>query len=135
MCSCKQSCGCSITSTTKGEKGDSSISSILGYKEYTGLISQAGTAAPTVDVQVNTLGDVIWTRASAGFYLGTLTGAFPLLKTNVYIQPIRKIDELITKQIAIVSVTNDRILITTGEGGTGEDDILYYISFTIKVFN
>lgn len=135
MCSCNQSCGCSITSTTKGEKGDSSIYSILGYKEYTGLISQAGTAAPTVDIQVNTLGDVVWTRVSDGFYRGTLTRAFPLLKINVYIQPIRRIDELITKQIAIVRDTDDRILITTGEGGTGEDDILNYISFTIKVFN
>jgi hypothetical protein len=54
------------------------------YKSYVGLISQTGTAAPTVTVFKNTLGGtVVWTRNSAGNYTGTLAGAFTIGKTVV----------------------------------------------------
>lgn len=46
---------------------------------YKGLISQSGVPAanPTVEVSENTIGAIVWTYVSTGFYQGVLTGAFP----------------------------------------------------------
>lgn len=43
---------------------------------YNAWLSQTGTNAPVVTVLRNTIGDLVWTRGSAGEYFGTLTGAF-----------------------------------------------------------
>lgn len=84
MCKCSGQCGCNIISTTKGEKGDASPVSSLGYKVYTALLTQSGTDAPTATVLQNTLGGtVIWTRDSQGTYYGTLSGAFTTGKTFI----------------------------------------------------
>lgn len=52
------------------------------YQIYRAILSQTGTSAPTAVVLENTLGGtVIWTRESAGYYRGTLTGKFLITKT------------------------------------------------------
>ena len=52
------------------------------YSVYTALLTQTGTNAPVATVLENTLGGtVVWTRDSAGFYTGTLAGAFTVSKT------------------------------------------------------
>jgi hypothetical protein len=49
-----------------------------GVKVYRALLTQTGTDAPVATVLENTLGgDVVWTRADIGVYVGTLAGAFP----------------------------------------------------------
>lgn len=54
----------------------------LYTKQYTALITQAGTSNPVATVptapraDVNYLGDIVWTRTGTGVYLGTLSGAF-----------------------------------------------------------
>jgi hypothetical protein len=54
---------------------------------YKVLISQTGTAAPTVKVLENTLGAaVLWARTSAGLYTGTLADAFTADKTALIMQ-------------------------------------------------
>ena len=54
----------------------------LPYKVYTALLTQIDAEAPVATVLENTLGGIIsWTRDSAGNYIGTLNGAFPLGKT------------------------------------------------------
>lgn len=56
------------------------------YKSYVALISQVGTAAPTVKVLENNLGAAIaWSRSGAGDYGGTLVGAFTLDKTVAFL--------------------------------------------------
>lgn len=50
-------------------------------KTYKALITQEGTAAPTVIELQNTLGDITWTRSDTGHYTGTLIGAFTAFKT------------------------------------------------------
>lgn len=53
-----------------------------GYKVYTALLNQFDTDDPhAVVLGTNTIGDIAWTRSSAGVYIGTLTGAFPENKT------------------------------------------------------
>lgn len=48
-----------------------------GYRKYVALISQIGTADPTVTILENTIGDIVWTRDGVGEYFGTLGGVFP----------------------------------------------------------
>lgn len=90
MCKCSGQCGCNITSTTKGEKGDASPVASLGYKVYKALLTQTGTTAPTVVVLQNTLGGVIsWTYNGVGTYNGTLSGVFVEDKTFLAINKSR----------------------------------------------
>lgn len=54
------------------------------YKVYTALLNQLGTNAPVATVLQNAVGNIVWTRQEAGFYIATLNAAFPINK--VYIQ-------------------------------------------------
>lgn len=51
-------------------------------KLYSALLGQSGTADPVATVLINTLGfDIVWTRQSAGHYIGTTGGTLPTAKT------------------------------------------------------
>ena len=131
MCKCSGQCGCNITSTTKGEKGDASTVASLGYKVYTALLTQTGTTAPTETVFQNTLGGVIvWTRNGVGDYIGTLTGAFPVDKTFVFSSSLGNSPADIL-QFYKDSVNNVGVLTYSG---AASDDILYYTSVEIRVY-
>lgn len=55
---------------------------LKGYKVYVALLSQTDEAAPVATVLENTLtAPVVWTRASAGVYEGTITNEFTENKT------------------------------------------------------
>jgi hypothetical protein len=74
-----------VTSTLNGR----AVSDILPtYTKYIALISQSGTAAPTVIELENTIGPIVWTRNSTGIYYGTLTGVFTLDKTYVMLSQV-----------------------------------------------
>jgi len=61
--------------------------SVLPYKVYSALLSQNATDDPVATIMQNTLGsEVIWTRTSAGVYLGTCTGQFTAGKTVIFSQ-------------------------------------------------
>ena len=96
------------------------------------LISQTGTAAPTVTILENTLGDIVWTRDGLGDYIGTLTGAFPSGKVVCF---SNQIDML--KMIIIQRKNDDGISINTGTPGTTTiaDNILDNTSIEIRVYN
>jgi hypothetical protein len=47
-----------------------------GWLIYRATMSQSSTAAPTVTVIENTIGNIIWTYSATGRYFGTLAGAF-----------------------------------------------------------
>ena len=61
--------------------------SVAGYKTYTALLTQAGTAAPVPTILQNTTGGTFtWTRQSAGNYTITASSAlFIANKTMVFI--------------------------------------------------
>lgn len=61
----------------------------ITIRVYTALITQSGTAAPIATVLHNTLeGNIVWTRSSAGVYIGTLAGAFTENKTVVFMSDL-----------------------------------------------
>ena len=57
--------------------------SIDTHKIYTALLTQSGTSSPTASILENTIGNIVWTRGSEGYYVGTLTSAFVTDKTFV----------------------------------------------------
>jgi len=46
------------------------------YNSYTAVLTQAGTAVPTLNILNNEIGALVWTRTGVGVYLATLAGAF-----------------------------------------------------------
>lgn len=61
---------------------------IRNYKRYTALLTQSGTDAPTAAVLENELsGAIVWSRTTAGNYVGALSGAFTANKTFILILP------------------------------------------------
>ena len=63
-----------------------------GYKVYTALLTQSGTAAPVATVLENTLGGaVVWSRINTGAYYFQLPQFFNRDKTVLEVQPTRLI--------------------------------------------
>jgi len=78
----------SISTDNVSDILDSIVDELRPYKVYTVLISQAGTAAPTVKSLENSIGAIVWARTGAGVYTGTLVGAFTADKTALLIKPL-----------------------------------------------
>lgn len=79
------------------------------FKKWVGLISQAGTSAPTAIVLENELsGAIVWTYDDVGSYIGTLAGEFIDQKTGVLITSSAG-----TNQVACSVSATDEILIET----------------------
>ena len=103
------------------------------YKVYKALITQEGTADPTVIVLENTLGgEVVWDRISAGEYTATLEGAFIEGKT-VCIPPVSCINDCIG---GMERNNDDQIRLATQTLGvrTSEDELLYNSYLEIQVY-
>jgi len=116
------------------EKITSSTLPNLGVKTYTALINQTGTSAPTVTVLgSNTVGTIVWTRSTSGFYFGTLSGAFPAGKTFFTITPSSS-----SASYAMFRNTDNQIVIRTQDNSTvpftDSDDKLFSNSIRIEVY-
>lgn len=104
---------------------------VVGYKKYIALISQTGTNDPTVNLLENTIGDIVWTRAAIGRYVGTLTGAFPnqdrvyLLNSNTQVDTIIRFYWTSANTIELRTVD-----LTT----TLQDGLLDYNTIEIRVY-
>lgn len=58
----------------------------MADKRYLFRITQAGTSAPTATTIKNDFGTFVFTRTSAGVYVGTLAGAFnPITRATIFI--------------------------------------------------
>ena len=106
----------------------------VAVKTYRALLSQAAGAAPTATVLENSLGGtVVWARGSAGTYTGTLTGAFTSAKTFI-MQPGETGTIAAIKNVIAVRTNANVITVTTGAGGSLEDDVLSSFPIEILVY-
>jgi hypothetical protein len=119
-----------ITETINGQPLNDILST---YQKYVALISQSGTADPTITILENTIGNIVWTRASTGDYLGTLIGAFPQLKTFIVFQNFYSGTG---SHISFIQrVTDDTINIVTKDNtNTFIDNVLDYSTIEIRVY-
>lgn len=98
-----------------------------GYKNYVARLSQSGTAAPTATIFENSIGAIVWTRTSAGNYVGTLTGAFPAAKWMAHLTPAGLVTGY---QFGAGRATDNTFAISTNTDGD-----LNNASLTIRVYN
>jgi hypothetical protein len=92
-----------------------------GVKVYRALLTQTGTAAPVPVILENTIGDIVWTRTSAGVYLGTLANGFPNGKTMC--DKTTYFNSAFTGYQGIKN-TESIIQLTSFDEGTAADDVL-----------
>lgn len=107
---------------------------ILPYKVYTALISQTGTDNPTVVVLHNTIGNIVWSRNSAGNYQGYLAGEFLTNKTflitsgDFSINPTNQARQFFSNSV-------NAVIITTQINGFIADNLLENTPIEIRVYN
>jgi hypothetical protein len=103
---------------------------VVNYKRYIALISQTGILDPVATVLENTIGNIVWTRAAVGDYLGTLTGAFST-QDKVYLI----IGQSQTDRFSINYIDSDNVnIITLDSAGTNQDTLLGYTTIEIRVY-
>lgn len=103
------------------------------YKVYSALLSQFSTDAPTVIVLENTIGNVVWSRASAGLYNATLSGAFPDNSTFI---PNHQANDVDFNVSSIRYDDNTCSVITSNPtSGFGIDGVLELYPIEIRVYN
>lgn len=132
MCKCSGKCGCNITSTTKGEKGDASPEAILGYKVYTALLSQEAAGAPTAIIFNNTLGVVpTYTYDSTGVFTLIATGVLTIDKVHVLTGS--SVDAGCTVKITHTNVNTIDIK-TYDSGNSAKNTVLTKYPIEIRVY-
>lgn len=107
-------------------------SAVVPYKKYIANILQSSTNDPSAIVSENTIGDIVWSRLSAGEYSGFLAGAFPAAnKTNIILN--NTVDPGLTSAYWYNSNT---IKIKTRDTSLNvlSDDLLTYSTIEIKVY-
>jgi hypothetical protein len=100
----------------------SKVDGTAGVKIYRPLVFQTETDAPYAIELENSLGGaVVWSRSSAGFYSGTLIGAFPPGKTHITAAP--------NSAVTGITAFGDSLVINT----TG-DDVMFGYSIQVLVY-
>lgn len=104
---------------------DQVADSVLGYKSFVALVTQASTSAPTATVLLNNTGVTIaWVRSSAGVYTGELSSNILLAtKTWGVIQPSNTSGNFIPK-IAFTRLNDSIFAIRTALVGVVTTDSL-----------
>lgn len=102
------------------------------YTTYTALLTQDTDQAPEAVILENSVGDIVWTRLSAGEYRGTLTGAFVNQKTHSLISK----PDASAEWDAILYRINDNVMgLTTRDSFVETDSLLSETSIEIKIYN
>ena len=99
-------------------------------KTYEALLTQTGTGNPTVVVNENSLGTIVWTRVNVGQYRGTLVSAFTADKTHAFIQGGTE------NNLAFINRSNANVMevITADNTLTRADGVLSSTPVRIKVY-
>lgn len=108
---------------------------LLGYRNYTALLTQTGTSAPVATVLQNNLGqDIVWTYTGVGTYTGTAVGAFVAQsKVAVITSQTDLTDTGVTTGFR---ATDDTIIVATfNYAGAGLNGVLADSLVEIRVYN
>lgn len=103
-------------------------------KEYNGLVTQELLNPPIVTVLGrNTIGNIAWTYDRTGQYIGTLSGAFPENKVQIFFGN----KDGSWSQFGGARATNNTIVITSIDDstGAGADSLFYLTSIKILVYS
>jgi hypothetical protein len=84
--------GCNPILVERGPQGPAGPVGTVPYKIYSALLSQSGTNDPTAVVFSNTIGNIVWSRVGLGNFRGTLSGAFPQNKRQIFMGVLKNAD-------------------------------------------
>jgi len=124
-----------------GTTGSSLVIGVDGFeiqlnKKYLVAITQSATDAPIVTIEyINTIGEIVWTRNSAGNYNGYLSNAFignvPKLEAVVGM-----FDSNVIRYFSLYKINNSNIGLRTwlADGSTESDDILKETTIEISIY-
>jgi hypothetical protein len=110
---------------------------VNGYRTYAALLSQQGTDPPVAIELENSIGKIVWTRASAGVYLAQLIDGFPNNATTGITSDSAWNQDGYTYITTATSVNpSDFIAVETLDGNTHvrADGILGYTYVEIKIY-
>ena len=101
------------------------------YDVYVGGITQEASDNPFIDVNEDEFsGEIVWTRYSTGVYYGTLSEAFPMKNTRLFITSSDS-----HYVFGISRIDNNTIQIDTREAGVLTDNALNNTTIEIRVYN
>ncbi len=109
------------------------VGDLKGYKVYTALLTQSGTAVPTANALENSIGPIVWTRSSGGRYTATLSGAFVTSKTYITASLSRGDGTAIYLQTIYAGSSNLRVYTFDLAGNTVDPNAI--INVEIRVYN
>ena len=114
-----------VTNTINGD-------AVVPYKRYIANVTQSGSAAPTVSILENTIGDIVWTRNLAGEYYGTLSNAFPMDKTYIIINAFS--NNASDSAAALWNNVSQVAILTCDTSFTRVDNILSFTTIEIRTY-
>src|SRR5574337_650355 len=82
-------------------------------KRYIAILNQNGQQDPVATILENSLGNIVWTRAEEGQYLGTLVGGFPSDTTVAFIGCGQGGEAATITTIELPANSKDYIVVTT----------------------
>jgi len=104
------------------------------YLKYVANLNQTGTAAPTVQVLENTIGNIVWARTGVGQYAASLNGAFPN-NLKVWFSKVNSQGSSQTFNATLTHVSANIIyLIVRAADNTTLTDDIYLATFEIRVY-
>lgn len=108
-------------------------------KRYIAILNSDGQNAPVATVLENSLGEIVWTRAQEGQYLGTLTGGFPFAKTTALAGRGQggEVDTVVSLELAANSENYVRLItkdVGEDEAQRFSDGLLIRTTVEIKVY-
>lgn len=116
------------------------------YKKYVATLNQTGTNAPVPTILENTLGNIVWSYDSVGWYYGTLAGAFTTAsKVVIFLSRQYFIREtggiIVTHEVIADRNDADSIFVATAEydaiagGNVLANAVLVNTIIEIRVYN
>ena len=104
------------------------------YLKYVANLNQTGTAAPTVQVLENTIGNIVWVRTGVGQYAASLNGAFPN-NLKVWFSKVNSqgLSQTFNATLTHVSANIIYLIVRAADNTTPTDDI-YLATFEIRVY-
>lgn len=115
---------------------DNGFEALQINKKYVVALTQSGTNDPTVTTEfINTIGNITWTRSSAGLYNGNLTNAFignmPKIEGS-----IGMVDTNVIRYFSLYKIGDSDVGLRTwlSDGSTQSDNILKETTIEITIY-
>lgn len=115
---------------------DNGFEALQINKKYVVALTQSGTDDPTVTTEfINTIGNITWTRSSAGLYNGNLTNAFignmPKIEGS-----IGMVDTNVIRYFSLYKIGDSDVGLRTwlSDGSTQSDNILKETTIEITIY-